>query len=92
MKKLLVALLAVSSFTAVFAKDVVATDSFDSTKMVCGGRAVSDGDKIDDLKGRCQRFQDHKTNIVFWDEHSKKLVHCKVNKVGDIALAECKAN
>jgi hypothetical protein len=89
MKKL-VLLLAVSGFAcSAFAKT---TDvAFDSSNMQCGKHKIADGvnkDKLKDMK--CKNYQDKTTDVLFIDDHSHKLVDCKVDQHGNVTLAECK--
>lgn len=93
MKKIILGLLFGAVATISFAKPVVVSDNFDSTKMMCGERHVDDGINKKDLKDmHCKKYSEKKENIYFFDDNSKKLVHCKADKVGDIAIAECKAS
>lgn len=88
MKKIIL-LLAVASFACgAVAKttDVV----FDSNNMQCGKHKITDGinkDKLKDMK--CKNYQDKTTDVLFVDDHSHKLVDCKVDQHGDVTLAEC---
>ena len=89
MKKLLIALAAVSCISSAFAEKVTTVD-FDSTKMECHGQHIDDGISKDKVKGmHCKKYQDKKTDVVFVDDHSKKMVDCKVDNVGNITLAKC---
>lgn len=95
MKKLLLALVASATVLPAFAAEAVVASSnqFDSTKIMCGTNHVNDGIDAKQLGDmHCKKFQDHKTNVMFWDDNSKKLVHCKVDKTGKVTLAECKAS
>lgn len=93
MKKIIIGLLFSAVATASFAKPVVADDSFDSTKIMCGTNHVTDGINKKELKDmHCKKYSEKKENIYFFDDNSKKLVHCKTDKVGNVVLAECKAN
>lgn len=91
MKKLLLALVASATVLPAFANDVVASNQFDSTKIVCGGQKLGNTDNINDLKGRCKEFNVKKENVTFFDENSKKVVHCKSDKAGNVSVTECKA-
>lgn len=95
MKKLLITLAAVAITGSAFANDVVAeqNNNFDSTKIMCGSNHIGNNVNAKQLGDmHCKEFQDHRTNVVFFDDNSKKLVHCKSNRSGDIVVAECKAN
>lgn len=96
MKKLLLALVASVIVLPAFASEAVVTSSnggFDNTKIMCGSNHIGDGINAKQLnKFHCEKFQDHKTSVTFWDDNSKKLVHCKADKAGNIAVAECKAD
>ena len=90
MKKLLLGLLVAGVSISAFAKTTEVT--FDSTSMQCGKHKVADGmnkDKYKDMK--CKDYQDKKTDIVFMDDHSKKMVDCKVDDHGNVAVADCKS-
>ncbi len=92
MKKILIALLASSFAVSAFAAKTTEV-SFDSTQMKCGKVHVDDGISKDKLKDmHCKKFQDKKTDVLFWDDNSKKLVDCKVDNVGNITLAQCSAH
>lgn len=91
MKKLLLALVASATVLPVFANDVVASNQFDSTNIVCGGQKIGMNANVSELKGRCKEFKVQHTNVTFYDENSKKVVHCKSDKSGDVAVTECKA-
>lgn len=89
MKKILLALTALSITTVAFAEKTTVVD-FDSTKMECHGQHLDDGISKDKVKGmHCKKYQDKKTDIVFIDDRSKKMVDCKVDSVGNITLAKC---
>lgn len=88
MKKTLLTILSFTFITSSFATTEVAT--FDSTKMKCGTHQITDGLNQKDLKSyKCEKFQSHKTDVVFWDDNSKKLVDCQVDKVGNVTLSKC---
>ncbi len=86
MKKLLCALTSMGAMSCAFATTTVTT--FDSSQMKCGTVSVTDGMNSKDLK-RCKKFKDKKTDVVFYDDHSKKMVDCKVDSTGKVAVAEC---
>lgn len=98
MRKLLITLAAVAITGSAFATEVVAAtngqnNNFDSTRIMCGSNHIGDGINAKQLGDmHCKEFQDHKTNVVFFDDNSKKLVHCKSDRSGNIVVAECKAN
>ena len=102
MKKLLLALVAASISLSVFADEVSTTSvtetksketktvTFDSTKMKCKNHSITDGINKDDVKKmRCKNYQDKKTDIVFIDDNSHKVVDCKVDQAGNVTLAKC---
>ncbi len=91
MKKLLVALTMVTLALPAFAEKTTVV-TFDSSKMKCGKHHIEDGINKKQVKGmRCTDYQDKKTDIVFNDDNSHKLVDCKVDNVGNITLAKCTA-
>ena len=89
MKKLLIAISALTIAMPVFAEKTEVV-TFDSSSMKCGARHVDDGIQKDQLKAmHCKKFQDKKTDVVFMDDNSHKVVDCKVNHDGSITLAKC---
>ena len=89
MKKLLIALSALTIALPVFAEQTKVV-TFDSNSMKCGERHVDDGIQKDQLKSmHCKKYQDKKTDVVFMDDNSHKVVDCKVNHDGSITLAKC---
>jgi len=89
MKKLLIALSALTIAMPVFAEKTEVV-TFDSSSMKCGARHVDDGIQKDQLKAtHCKKFQDKKTDVVFMDDNSHKVVDCKINHDGSITLAKC---
>jgi len=87
MKKLLLGLVAASIATISFAEKTTVID-FDNTKMECHTKHIDDGTNKVKLKS-CKKFQDKKTDVVFLDDHSKRMVDCKVDEAGNITLAKC---
>ncbi len=89
MKKLLITLSALTIMTPTFAEQTKVV-TFDSTKMECTGQHINDGIQKDQLKEmHCKKFEDKKTDVVFMDDHSHKVVDCKVNHDGSITLTKC---
>lgn len=68
-------------------------NDFDSTKIECGTSHVSDGINKTQLKEmHCKKYSEQQDSVYFFDDHSKKLVHCKTDKAGNVSVTECKAN
>ena len=102
MKKLLIALAALS-VTTVFAAEMTTTTtttketteettnvSFDNTTMKCGNHDLSDGLNSSQLKKmKCKGFKNKKTDYIFTDDNSHKTVDCQVDQHGEITLTKC---
>lgn len=85
MKKLLLSLTAFGFISSAFAATAV---TFDQHQMKCGKVEITDGMNSKDLH-KCKKFQDKKTDVIFYDDHSKKMVDCKVDTAGSVTVADC---
>lgn len=89
MKKILLLIAGAGLALNVFAADAVA---FDSNHMKCGEHELSSSSfNSKDLKDyNCKKLKVKKDQVTFFDDNSKKLVTCKADKAGNVAVAECK--
>lgn len=97
MKKIILALIALTSISLVFAAPVasqaVATHGapkFDNTKIKCGETTLKDGANTDTLTGICKGFKFGKGKAGFLDDNSGKKVMCQEKK-GKLILSTCQA-
>lgn len=88
MKKLVLGMLLTYGMVSVAMAD---TAVFDSSKMQCGEHHLSQDVTTKDLKEfNCNKLSVKKTDVKFWDDNSKKLVSCKIDKSGNLTVATCK--